>query len=222
MSLVASLFMTLILWLGHAVPGDTAESQLDITVHEGRLSVHLQDADVGDVLAAIGRQAGMTILGNPRPGTRVSMQFSGMPLDEGLRRLLRLVSLSSTMLYAHAPTGVMVLTAVYVFEEGTGPAPPPQVAAEPKPEDGPEEEAHSFADALARLSTPLLPPPQVEEQDGVERFRALLESAQHYAASPGAAEENELTRRFREALEQPLQPPGDTSPPDLPQMEDRE
>ena len=60
------------------------------------------------------------------------------------------------------------------------------------------------------------------EHDGAERFRALLESAQRHAVSPRAGEENELARRFREALEQPLQPPDDTSPPDLPQMEYQE
>src|SRR4051794_19887668 len=88
-SLMASLFMTLIPWLGHGVHGGRAESQLNITVHEERLSVDLQDADVGDVLAAIGRQAGLTILGHPRPAIRVSAQFTGMPLADGLRRLLR-------------------------------------------------------------------------------------------------------------------------------------
>jgi hypothetical protein len=135
---------------------------------------------------------------------------------------LRLASLSSTMIYAHAPTGTVILTAVYVFEEATGPAPPPQLAAGPSAEDRREEASSSFADALAQLSTPLPPPSEVGQQDGVERFRALLESAKHYAASPGAGEENELARRFREALEQPLQPPDDTSPSDLPRMEYQE
>jgi hypothetical protein len=222
MNLVACLCMTLISWLGHGVHGGTAKSQLAITVHEGQLSVDLQDADVGDVHAAIGRQASLTILGHPRPATRVSAQFTGMPLADGLRRLLRLASLSSTMVYAHAPSGATVLTAVHVFEEATGPAPPPQLAADHSAEDRPEEAGHSFVEALAQLSTASPPPPQTGEHDGEEHFRALLESAQHYAASPGTGKDNELARRFREALEQPGQPPDDTSPPDLPQMEYQE
>jgi hypothetical protein len=208
--------MTLIPWLGHDLQGYTAESPHDIMVHQGRLSVHLQEADVRDVLAAIGQQAGITILGDPGPGTRVSTQFTSMPLDEGLRHLLRLASLSSTMLYTHNPTGALVLTAVYVFEAGTGPAPDPQLTAEPSAEDRREEGGHSFAEAVAQLSRALPPPPQVGEHDGAERFRALLESAQHHVALPGAGEESELARRFREALEQPLQLPDDTRPPDLP------
>lgn len=222
MRIMASLFMIITPWLGYGAPRYAAESQHDLTVHQGRLSVHLQEADVRDVLAAIRQQAGITILGDPRPGTRVSTQFTGMPLDEGLRRLLRLASLSSTMVYAYAPTGAMVLTAVYVFEKGTEPPPHQQLAAGPSAEDRREEAGQSFAEALAQLSTALPPPPHVGEHDGAERFRALIENAQHHASPPGAGEESALARRFREALEQPRQPPDDTSPPDLPQMEYQE
>jgi hypothetical protein len=153
MRIVASLFTTLIPWLGHDVHGYAAESPYAITVHQGRLSVHLQEADVTDVLTVIGQQAGITILGDPRPETRVSTQFTGMPLDEGLPRLLRLGSLSSTMVYAHTPTGAMVLTAVYAFEEGTGPAQHPQVAVELTAEDDSESWGYSFAQALAQASS---------------------------------------------------------------------
>ena len=216
--IVAPLFVILAPWLGHGVYQSAAESQLHITVHEGKLSAHLQDADVGDVLAAIGHQARLTILGHARPATRVSAQFTGISLDEGLRRLLRLASLSSTMVYARDPTeGAIVLTTIYVFEEGAEPPPTPQLAAEPPAEDRREKAGHSFAEALAQLSTALPPSSQLGEQDGTERFRALLERAPQREASPRAGEDNELARRVREALEQSLQPRDDTSPPDLPQ-----
>jgi hypothetical protein len=221
-SLVASLCMTLIPLLGHGAHGHAAEPWPDMAIHQGRLSVQLQDADIGDVLAAIGRQAGITIQGDPRPGIRVSMQFNGIPLDEGLRRLLRLASLSSTMVYAHSPKGAIVLTAVHVFEEATGPAPHPQLAAEPPAEDDREEGGISFAEALAQLSSAVPPLSEVGHNDGAARFRALLESAQHIAPPPGAGEESALARRVREALEQPFQPPAETSPHDLPQMEYQE
>ena len=50
-----------------------------------------------------------------------------------------------------------MLTAVYVFEESTGPAPHPQLAAEPPAEDDRAQGDISFAEALAQLqrSTPL-------------------------------------------------------------------
>jgi hypothetical protein len=103
MSILVSLFMTLIPWLGHGAQGHVAEAQRAITVHQGRLSVHLKEADVRDVLAAIGQQAGITIHADLRAGIRVSTHFSGMVLDEGLRHLLRRAFLSSTMVYTRGP-----------------------------------------------------------------------------------------------------------------------
>jgi hypothetical protein len=86
MTLVTSLFMTLIPWLGHGAREYVAESLHDITVHQEQLSVHLQEADVRDVLTVIGQQAGITILADLRPGLRVSTHFSGLVLDDGATR----------------------------------------------------------------------------------------------------------------------------------------
>ena len=202
MSILASLFMTLIPWLGHGDQGHVAEAQRDITVHQGRLSVHLKDTDVRDVLTAIAQQAGITIHADLRAGIRVSTHFSGMALDEGLRHLLRRASLSSTMVYTRGPAWVVMLTAVYVFEEATGPAPHPQPAAEPPAQDDREEGGTSFAEALAQLSSTTPPLAEVGKSDGSANFRALLESAQHDASPPGGGEESALGRLFREALEQ--------------------
>jgi hypothetical protein len=202
MSILASLFMTLIPWLGHGAQGHVAEAQRAITVHQGRLSVHLNEADVRDVLTAIGQQAGITIHADLRAGIRVSTHFSGMVLDEGRRHLLRRAFLSSTMVYTRGPAWAVMLTAVYVFEEATGPAPNPQLAAEPAAEDDREEGGTAFAEALAQLSNAVPPLAEVGKNDGAASFRALLESAQHDASPPGAGEESALARRFREALEQ--------------------
>ena len=100
-----------------------------------------------------------------------------------------------------------MLTAVYVFEESTGPAPHPQLAAEPPAEDDRAQGDISFAEALAQLSSAVPPLPEAGKNDGAARFRALLESAQHDASPLRAGEESALARRIREALEQPLQPP---------------
>lgn len=207
MRLVASLFMALTPWLGYGGRGDVAESLRDITVYQGQLSVHLQEADVRDVLTVIGRQAGITILADLRPGIRVSTHFSGMVLDDGLRHVLRRASLSSTMVYTRGPTGAVVLIAVHVFEEATGLAPHRQLAAYLSAQGHQEEVGRSFAEALAQLSNAVTPLPEVGKNDGTARFRALLESAQHHAPPPEAREESELARRLREALEQPIQSP---------------
>jgi hypothetical protein len=207
MSILASLFMTLIPWLGHGAQGQVAESQQEITVYQGRLSVHLQEADVRDVLTAIGQQAGITIFGDLRPGMRVSAHFSGMGLDEGLRHLLRRASLSSTMIYTRGPAWAVMLTAVHVFGESTGRAPHPQLAAELPAEADRAEGGIPFAEALAQLSNAVPPLPEVGKNDGAAGFRALLKSAPHDPSPLGEGEESALVRRIREALEQPLQPP---------------
>jgi hypothetical protein len=67
-----------------------------VVVHDGRLSVDLQDADLGAVLAQIGRQAGIRMSAGPSAGARVSARFADVELEAGLRRLLRLASLSTT------------------------------------------------------------------------------------------------------------------------------
>jgi hypothetical protein len=210
-SLLARLFITLTLWLGHDARGHAAASLRDITVHQGQLSVHLQEADVRDVLTVIEQQTGITILADLRPGIQVSTHFSGMALDDGLRHLLRRASLSSTMVYNRGLTGALVLTAVHVFKEATGPAPHLQTV-ESTAEDRRDEAGQSFAEALAQLSAASPPPPQTGEHDGAERFRALLEGAQRHAPPPRTGEKSELARHFREVLEQTLESATQTKP----------
>jgi hypothetical protein len=78
-----------------------------VVVQEGRLSVDLQEADLGEVLAQIGRQAGIRMSSGPSSGKRISAHFAGLELEEGLRRLLRLASLSHSFLYAKGPAGTV-------------------------------------------------------------------------------------------------------------------
>jgi hypothetical protein len=202
---VTSLLATSLLWLEATAQAYVAEPQHNFRIHQGRLSVDLQEEDVGDVLTAVGQRAGITILGNPRPGARVSTQFTGLSLDEGLRRLLRLASLSYSFVYARDPTGAVVLTAVHVFEEAKGQIPRSQLASEPAREDLPDNASQSFVDALAQISRALPPLPEGVDNDGAARFRTPLENAQHHAPIPGAGDESELARHFRKMLEQTLQ-----------------
>ena len=67
----------------------SAAKELSVAVHDGRLSVDVQEADLAEVLAHIGRQAGIRISAGPSAGKRVSASFTGVALEDGLRRLLR-------------------------------------------------------------------------------------------------------------------------------------
>jgi hypothetical protein len=91
---------------------------LAVVVHQGRLSVDVQAADLGAVLAQIGQQAGLRIAAGPSPGKQVTARFTGVALEDGLRRLMRLASLSHSFLYARGPTGTVGLAEVRVWGEG--------------------------------------------------------------------------------------------------------
>ena len=103
----------------------SAGQGLYVAVQEGRLSVDLQEADMAEVLAQIGRQAGIRVSSGPSSGKKVSARFSGVELEEGLRRLLRSVSLSHIFMYASRPAGSVTISEVRVLGEGKE-APPPQ------------------------------------------------------------------------------------------------
>jgi hypothetical protein len=98
-------------------------ARLYLTVHQGRLSVDLRDAEVGEVLARLVQDAGVRITGSPTSGERVSAQFTDVELEVGLRRLLRLASLSPAIRYTQGSTGAMGVYEVRVFgaaPEGRG------------------------------------------------------------------------------------------------------
>ena len=63
------------------------------------------------------------------PGKRVSARFAGVELEEGLRRLLRLASLSHIFLYANGPGGTVTISEVRVLGEGQDTTPRPATVA---------------------------------------------------------------------------------------------
>jgi type II secretory pathway component GspD/PulD (secretin) len=102
-----------------------------VVVHQGQLSVDVQAADLGEVLSQIGQQAGIRISAGPSTGKRVSAQFADVELEEGLRRLLRLASLSHLFLYGPGPAGTVAITEVRVLGEGTADPPSSTPVAKP-------------------------------------------------------------------------------------------
>jgi hypothetical protein len=95
---------------------------MHVAVHEGELSVDLRAAQMREVLAVIGQQAGLRIRVDAAADGVVDAQFTGMALDQGLRRLLRAASLSYTLLYTRGPAESIILQEVRVFGEARGEA----------------------------------------------------------------------------------------------------
>ena len=95
-----------------------SEGWAKVTVVQGRLSVDLRDADIQTVLAQIAKQAGFTLLTGPLERQTVSVQFADVPLEQGVRRLLRLASLNHVMLSAPDAAGRVALKELRVFAGG--------------------------------------------------------------------------------------------------------
>ena len=131
------MLLPLLLWTGTYVQGEGTNvadtplnppGELHVAIREGRLSVHIEDGNVQEVLAQIGAQAGLPIFYNARSSQRISAHFTDVELDKGIRRILRLASLSHTIMYVQGPLGVAV-KAIHVFgEEGDGASHPSSVA----------------------------------------------------------------------------------------------
>jgi hypothetical protein len=165
-----------------------------VVVQEGQLSVDVQAADLGEVLAQIGQQAGIRISAGPSAGKRVSAQFANVELEEGLRRLLRLASLSHLFLYAEGPAGTVAITEVRILGEGT--AEPPSSAPVAK---------RGFSGA----------------REVPEPVPGAVESAPELTPEPGQAEPSEAMRRVLDVFTRSKQmgassPDGEAAPPQEP------
>jgi len=99
---------------GRASPAGSA-TRFSLTVRQGQLSVDLWEVEVGEVLARIGHEADVIITGSPTSGARVSMQFTDIELEAGLRRLLQRASLSYAIRYTRDATGTVAMQEVRVF-----------------------------------------------------------------------------------------------------------
>jgi len=132
-SVLVSLLIALSTWTsawpqGHrpdatSAPPRPLDARIQVAVREGQLSVDLREAQVRDVLAAIGQQAGLRVHVAAAANRMVNAQFTDMELDQGLRRLLRAASLSYALLYARGPAATVILQEVRVFGEARGGAP---------------------------------------------------------------------------------------------------
>ena len=191
-------------WAGTPNPGDIPlkgpAPRLHVAVQQGQLSVDLWEADVEEVLAQIGQKAGIPIIMSPSAGETISVQFTGVALEQGLRRVLQRASRSYVMLYTSDPAGGVAMREVRVFGKahagGAGPVVAERVQEEPMAEAG-----QRFVEALMQHQAAAPPVASGEESDVARRFREALERGAEPAPWPTAEHESEAVRRFQDALE---------------------
>jgi len=173
------------------------EKRPQVVVQRGRLFVDLRQADLGEVLAAIGQQAGIRMVLGPSAGQRISAQFAGVELEAGLRRLLRLASLNYTILYAPESVGrcastwsltscwqYLILQAppsagggaiqeVRVFGEEKEGTPPQRIAGAEDVEERVDHPDNPFFKAWQQVEATRLLSPGSEQREAARRLRAL-------------------------------------------------
>jgi hypothetical protein len=185
-----------------------------VMVEEGRLSVDVQVADLGEVLAQIRQQAGIRISAGPNAGKRISAQFAGVELEEGLRRLLRLASLNHLFLYGPGPAGTVAITEVRVLGEGSAEPPRPSPVAEPGVpayEFHPGPPGHK---ARRQSHTGTARTVESATSDVSDLTPDVVESALEPTPEPGQGEPSEAMRRVLDEFK--LSKQMAASPPDGP------
>src|SRR5262249_34423956 len=142
----------------------------------------------------------IAISASPGPVHTVSVQFTDVALEQGLRRLLQLASQSYAMRYVLGPTGEVTLQEVQVFAEAP--------AGNQRPPGAPPAGQERGAENGRRSVDPLLQRPAAapavageDDSDAASRFREALARRAELAPWPTTEPESEAVRRFQEALE---------------------
>ena len=103
------------------VAPENASPSLAVTVDHGLVSVDVRDALLGDLLRAVGEQAGVRIEIHSGGEDRVTESFAGVGIDEAIRRLAR--GHDVVLIYG-SPRNRLMEVRVY---EASAPAAPPVI-----------------------------------------------------------------------------------------------
>lgn len=130
------------LWLVSAA--ETSAGRLVVRIENGLLWIRAERAPVQDVLAAVARQAGATVTGAEGLFQTISIELSGVPVDVGVRRLLKNES------FVLEYTGER-LTRVYVVRAGRA---RPRMSDESVTPAGDDEWVRQLTELLETSSSP--------------------------------------------------------------------
>ena len=177
-----------------------AATGLHVAVKDGRLSVDVQEADLGEVLTQVGRQAGIRISSGPSSGKRVSARFASVELEEGLRRLLGLASLSHIFLYTNGRGGTVTISEVRVLAEGQDTTPRPATVVEPRVQENEQNTGNPVRKVRRQARTGATRPVGSAESEAPQLGPEVVEPAQEPTPDPGQAAQSEAIHRLIEAF----------------------
>jgi len=103
-------------------------SEIEVNLRQGTLSVHISDIPLVDILQIIGDEAGFRLMVLGSLESRISQNFSDIPLAEGIRRLVRNRSVAIIYQIVDAPDNrkeLQNIKEVWVFDSAEGAADSP-------------------------------------------------------------------------------------------------
>jgi hypothetical protein len=103
-----------------AVAASSSQEILAVMYKAGRLSVHAERMPLGRILEEVARQTGLDVRGGASLQQDVSVQFAGLPLFDGLRRLLARVNY--LLLIERSPEGNIQRMQALVFRREASPS----------------------------------------------------------------------------------------------------
>ena len=86
---VALPALTLHLRASLSVAAAEIPATITVDVRQSLLTVDIRNAPLADVLRVIGERAGLRVLIQGDVSTPVTVAFTGVPLDQGIKRLVR-------------------------------------------------------------------------------------------------------------------------------------
>ena len=212
--LLVVLIPMLVVWCQDRMPR-AQETGQGIAVQPGRLSVDLRRADIRTVLEQIGQQAGVRMVFAQNSTRKVSAQFADVELEEGLRRLLQLASLSYIVLYGQGPTGASVVQEVRVYGEKEGMVEPlKKNEATPTPQEAAERDIeaddandYSIDNPLRKLQEQILATAQLS-LNNAPREAAPLSEQEAVSLLRGVFRPPEADNTIEEQGEEPVNDAG--------------
>jgi hypothetical protein len=95
-------------------------SAIQVKIQRGLLTVDLRDAPLAEVLRAIGERAGLKVAIDGDASSLVTKSFAGVPLEEGIKRLVGGAPL--VFKYATSPgeTAAVALSEVWIYVRSAG------------------------------------------------------------------------------------------------------
>ena len=113
------LFLTMVFpSIASSVIAQTQDRGFLIAYNKGLLSLSVENISLKRVLTAVAKKAGISVTSPKHLEKLITVKFYGVPLEQGLRRILKGSSYALTYAPSGEKNGAEIVSRVFVFPEG--------------------------------------------------------------------------------------------------------